>query len=318
MKAAVVEAFDTPPHYEDVPEPIVSDEDELIVEVLASGLHPRVRSQASGSHYTSDGVLPLIPGIDGVGRDGNGALRYFLLLDTPHGAMAQRTTIDQRRSIVLPADADPVALAAAMNPAMSSWVALRRRTTLPADARVLILGATGSAGRVAVQVARLFGAAEVIAAGRDAERLAALATGGADATVSLAGDEQDVARALAPAAADVDVVIDYLWGEPATRAMAAIATARTEPARPLTWVEIGAIAGPTAAIPSAALRSTRLQIVGSGQGSVPARDFAAELPELARQITSGAITAPARAVPLADVEQTWSDTRADERIVFTP
>jgi NADPH:quinone reductase-like Zn-dependent oxidoreductase len=318
MKAAVVTTFDQPPHFADAPEPVASDEHQRVIDVLASGLHPRVRSQAAGSHYTSDGVLPLIPGIDGVGRDPDGSLRYFLLLDTPHGAMAQRTVIDERRSIALPEGADPVAIAAAMNPAMSSWVALRRRTQLPPDARVLVLGATGSAGRLAVRVARLLGASEVIAAGRDTTRLAALASDGADATVSLAGADEEVAREIAQAASEVDVVIDYLWGEPSARAMGALITARRDRARPLTWIEIGAIAGPTAAIPSAALRAARLQIVGSGQGSVPTAELAAELPELARQIAGGAIVAPARAVPLAEVEQAWDETGTEDRIVITP
>jgi NADPH:quinone reductase-like Zn-dependent oxidoreductase len=305
MKAAVVHRFDHPPRYADAPDPVAAGPDEQPIAVLAAALHPRVRSQASGSHYTSDGVLPLVPGIDGVGRDSDGTLRYFVALDTPHGTIAQRTLIDPRRS------------AAAMNPAMSSWVALRRRTTLPAGARVLVLGATGSAGRLAVGVARLLGASEVIAAGRDAERLAAVAAQ-ADATVSLAGDRAAAASELASVAAEVDVVLDYIWGEPTARAMAAIVTARRDHARPLTWIEIGSVAGPSAAIPSAALRATRLQIVGSGQGSVPTREIVAELPELARQITSGALEADARAVPLADVERAWTDAGSAPRIVFTP
>jgi hypothetical protein len=100
--------------------------------------------------------------------------------------------------------------------------------------------------------------------------------------------------------------------------MGALITARRDRARPLTWIEIGAIAGPTAAIPSAALRAARLQIVGSGQGSVPTAELAAELPELARQIAGGAIVAPARAVPLAEVEQAWDETGTEDRIVITP
>ena len=96
-----------------------------------------------------------------------------------------------------------------MNPAMSSWVALRRRIAFQPGAAVLVLGATGNAGRLAVQIARHLGAGHVVAAGRDAERLAALAGLGADVTVSLDDD------ALGGAAADVDVVIDYLWGAPA-------------------------------------------------------------------------------------------------------
>ncbi|MDR9372522.1 zinc-binding alcohol dehydrogenase family protein, partial [Conexibacter sp. JD483] len=182
MHAAVVSSFDSPPRCADVPEPVAQGDDQLVVEVLAAGLHPRVRSQANGSHYTSTDALPLVPGIDGVGRDPEGRLRYFVMFDTPLGSFAERTAIDRRRSVVLPDDADPVTLAAAMNPAMSAWIALRRRIGFAAGQSVLVLGATGNAGRLAIEVARLLGAGRVVAAGRDAAKLAALP---ADAIVRL-------------------------------------------------------------------------------------------------------------------------------------
>ena len=121
---------------------------------------------------------------------------------------------------------------------------------------------------MAVQIAKLLGANHVIAAGRDAGGLAALPALGATATVLLDGDADDIADRLGQAAADVDVVIDYLWGEPAAAAMTAVVTNRADRQKPLTWIQIGSVAGPTAPIPSAALRAARLQIVGSGQGSV--------------------------------------------------
>jgi len=318
MRAAVVTSFGTPPTCQDFPAPTPRAADEVIVDVIASGLHPRVRSQADGSHYTSTGDLPLVPGIDGVGRAPDGSLRYFVLPDTTMGAMAEQTVVDLRRSVVLPDGSDPVLIAAAMNPAMSSWVALRQRVQFQAGQNVLVLGATGSAGQLAVQVAKLFGAGQIIAAGRDAGKLAALPALGATATVLLDADPATSARRLGPAAAEVDVVIDYLWGEPTAAAMTAVVTGRADRGRPLTWIEIGSIAGPVAAIPSAALRAARLQIVGSGQGSVPTRDILAELPGLAAEITSGSFRIDARPVPLADVEAAWKDTGSDQRIVITP
>jgi NADPH:quinone reductase-like Zn-dependent oxidoreductase len=158
---------------------------------------------------------------------------------------------------------------------------------------------------MAVQVARRLGAGAIIAAGRNAERLADLP---ADAAVSL----ED-----AKIAADVDVVIDYLWGEPAVAAMTAIVTSRADRGKPLTWIQIGAVAGATAAIPSAALRASRLDIVGSGQGSVSPREYLAELPALAEEITAGTFDVDASAVPLADVEQAWT-TPARYRVVLVP
>jgi NADPH:quinone reductase-like Zn-dependent oxidoreductase len=309
LHAAVVTSFDAPPRYLEHPDPVAGGHDEVVVEVRG-GLHPRVRSQASGSHYTSTEQLPLVPGIDGVVRDPKGRLRYTVLDDTTLGTMAERTVIDLDRSVVLPDGIDPIQIAAAMNPAMSSWVALRRRIDFRRRQRVLILGATGNAGRMAIQVAKRFGAAQVIAAGHDAARLAELPALGADETCTF----DELARA-----ADIDVVIDYVWGEPTARAMLDLLTARPDRSKPLTWIEIGSVAGPEAAIPSAALRSARLQIVGSGIGSVPGRDFVKELPKLAAAVTDGAFDVRARAMPLADVEQAWANTAGPpDRIVLVP
>jgi NADPH:quinone reductase-like Zn-dependent oxidoreductase len=305
MHAAVVTSFTAPPQYREHPEPVARGRDEAVVDVLAAGLHPRVRSQADGSHYTSTGELPLVPGIDGVVRDRKGRVRYAVLDDTSLGTMAERTVIELDRSVVLPDGVDPVVIAAAMNPLMSSWVALRRRIDFQRRQRVLVLGATGNAGLMALQVAKRFGAKQVIGAGRDAARLAELP---ADKTCTFA----DVA-----VAADVDVVIDYVWGEPAARALVDLLTARKDRGAPLTWIQIGSVAGPDAAIPSAALRSARIQIVGSGIGSVPGRDWVTELPELVKAIAGGAFEINARAVPLADVERAWT-AGTGERLVLVP
>jgi NADPH:quinone reductase-like Zn-dependent oxidoreductase len=319
MKAAVVSSFDTAPRYEEFAAPTAAGDDDMVIDVIAAGLHPRVRSQADGSHYTSTDELPLVPGIDGVGRGADGLLRYFLLPDTRVGTMAEQTVIDTRRSIVLPSDSDPIAVAAVMNPAMSSWVALRQRVQFQAGQNVLVLGATGNAGRMAVQIAKLFGAGQIIAAGRGADRLARLPALGATGTVLLDEEADTVAQRLGQAATDVDLVIDYLWGPPTAAAMVAVVTDRADRGKPLTWIEIGSVAGPTATIPSAVLRAARLAIVGSGQGSVSTREILAELPALAQEITNGSFDIDARPTPLAEVEQAWADaTRTTKRIVLTP
>jgi NADPH:quinone reductase-like Zn-dependent oxidoreductase len=317
MKAAVVSSFQSAPRFAEFPEPVITDEDQVIVDVVAAGLHPRVRSQANGSHYTSTEELPLVPGTDGVGRDDEGRLRYFVMPDTTLGSMAERTAIDRRRSVVLADGSDPVAVAAAMNPAMSSWVALRQRIRFDEGSSVLILGATGNAGQMAVQVARLLGAGEIVAAARNADLLARLPRLGATSTVLLDGD--DGADRLRAAAARVDIVIDYLWGEPTEEAMVAVVQGRADEHQPLTWIQIGSVAGATARIPSAALRSTRLSIVGSGQGSVSPSEIVAELPALAEEIAKGTFEIDAVAVPLSDVEDAWSRSEtAQPRIVLTP
>jgi NADPH:quinone reductase-like Zn-dependent oxidoreductase len=317
MYAAVVRSFDAPPRYEAIDSPEPSGEHEIAVDVLAAGLHPRVRSGASGSHYTSTGVLPLIPGIDGVGRSEDGELLYFVAFDGAFGTIAERTVIDRRRAAVLADDADVPAIAAAMNPAMSSWMALRKRIPFEAGQKVLVLGATGSAGRMAVQIAKFLGAGWVAAAGRNAERLSKLASLGADEVVSLTGEPDQVARALGAAGADVDVVIDYLWGSATEMAIPALVKARAEPSKPLWWIQIGSMAGATIALPSAALRAASLQLLGSGQGSLTAAGIVAELPELADQLTAGTFAVDPVPTPLSDVESAWgAATAPGQRIVF--
>jgi NADPH:quinone reductase-like Zn-dependent oxidoreductase len=317
MNAAVVTSFDEPPHYQQVDAPRPSGE-EILAEVLAVGLHPRVRSGASGSHYTSTGKLPMIPGIDGVGRRPDGKLIYFAAEDDC-GTMAEQARVDPRRSIELADDVDARKIAAAMNPAMSSWVALRRRVSLSPGQSVLVLGATGNAGAMAIQVATLLGANRVVGAGRDLERLRALTTLGADRVVQLGDDAAASAEALASAAAEVDIVLDYLWGEPARSAMLALLGARRDRSRALDWIQIGAIAGPNLELPSVALRSCNLRLQGSGQGSVSPAGYLAELPSLVAAISDGAIEANITAVALEDVEEAWSQAEAPgRRTVLVP
>ena len=166
MNAAVVTSFAEPPHYQQFEVPRPGGADEALVDVLAVGLHPRVRSGAAGAHYTSTGTLPM-PGIDAVGRRPDGKRIYFVAADDVIGTMADKAVASPRRSIELPDDADAAKVAAAMNPAMSSWVALRRRVPIQPGQSVLVLGATGNAGAMAVQVARRLGAGRVVGAGRD-------------------------------------------------------------------------------------------------------------------------------------------------------
>jgi NADPH:quinone reductase-like Zn-dependent oxidoreductase len=319
MHAAVVRQFDHPPRYEDFAAPVPATEHEEVIDVLASGLHPRVRSQANGSHYTSTDQLPVIPGIDGVGRRSDGSLIYFVLPDTTNGAMAEQTVIDARRSIPLPSDVDPILLAAAMNPGMSSWVALHLRVPLISGQSILILGATGSAGQLAIQIAKHLGAGPVFAAGRGAERLAALARLGADDTIDLAAAPEFVERDLAAKAADVDVVLDYLWGKPAESAIMPLLTKRKDRSKLMSWVQIGAIAGANISLPSAALRQANIHFLGSGQGSVSTAKILATLPGLAAEIDGGSFSIDAVAKPLLDVESIWNAPGgATERIVLTP
>src|SRR5580704_4096840 len=305
MKAAVVASFAEPPHFQDFATPEPRCEHEVLADVLAVGLHPRVRSGASGSHYTSTDQLPLIPGIDGVARLPDGRCAYFVASDTGFGTMAEKAIVDVRRVVILPDDADAVKVAAAMNPAMSSWVALRRRVPLEAGQDVLILGVTGNAGQMAVQIAKRLGARRVIGAGRDEGRLSEALSLGADEVVVLSDSPKLSAAAIADTACEVDVVLDYLWGGPAQETIPALLKKRSDRSRSLDWVQIGSVAGPTIELPSVALRSANFRLQGAGQGAVSLRAYLAELPSLVDEITTGRLKVSTVTVGLRDIEAAW-------------
>ncbi len=319
MKAAVVLSFESPPVYESFAVPVPSNGHEELVDVLAAGFHPRVRSQADGSHYTSTGRLPFVPGMDGVGRREDSSLVFFALDDALVGSMAEKTVIDTRRSVRLPDGTDPARIAAGMNPGMSSWIALTRRIEWESGQSVLVLGATGNAGRMAVQISKHLGAASVIAAGRNLERLKLLPSLGADVVVQLAGDSEVAFEELGKAAGEVDVVLDYVWGRPALESMIGIIKARSDRSRRLSWIQIGVQAGATIELPSAVLRQANLHLLGSGQGSVGMTGMIEELAALAAHISDGTIDVNSRTVRLSQVTETWEETpEADRRIVFMP
>jgi NADPH:quinone reductase-like Zn-dependent oxidoreductase len=261
----------------------------------------------------------MIPGIDAVGRRPDGTRIYFVADDHVLGTMADKALVDRRRAIELPDHVDAATVAATMNPAMSAWVALRRRVPIEPGKSVLVLGATGNAGTMAVHIARLLGAERVVGAGRDLARLNALRGAGAHDVVQLTDDPEATSHALAAAAADVDIVIDCLWGQPAQRAIMALLTARADRSRALNWIQIGAIAGPTIELSSVALRSANLRIQGNGQGAVSPQAYLAELPALVDEIDAGTIALTPRTKPLADVEEIWTAADAPgERTVLVP
>lgn len=314
INAAVVEILGEAPQYRSVQHPPADPSGE-VVEVLAVGLHPVTRSIASGAHYARTAEVPFIPGIDAVVRRADGSLAY---VGGPGSAtLAEKIVIDPRQAIPLPADADPAVVAATMNPAMSSWIALRARVPFERGQDVLVLGATGNAGSAAVKVAGLLGARRVIAAGRNRERLARSLEDGADRIVVLGADADADARAIADAAADVDIVLDYLWGATAEAAMSAIARSRLDPTRVLDWVHIGGMVGSSITLDGAVLRSHALRISGSGFGSFDMGR--ADLPGLAAAIGSGAIAVVPRIAPLSDIAEAWAYPDAPgERTVIVP
>jgi NADPH:quinone reductase-like Zn-dependent oxidoreductase len=321
MKAAVVHKPGESPRFDDFSEPVVTEGREL-VELIASGIHPLVRSLAEGRHYGSSGAYPLIPGVDAVARTADGVLIYTGYVEAPYGTLAERMAVPGGMRLPLPDGADPVAIAGGLNPGLSSWMPLQARVAEAGSlSTVVILGATGTAGVLAVQNARLLGAARVIGAGRNPAGLDRAAEAGAE-TVPLTGAQDKDAAALA-AALDGDVpgtVLDYVWGSPAQAMFAALTRPGLhEETSDISYVEIGALAGPEASVPAALLRSRRLRISGSGAGSGSVRAIVAQLPVYLQMIADGRVTVPVRPFPLSQITRAWIASReSGSRAVIVP
>lgn len=320
MNAAIVESFAKPSRYGSFADP-VAEPGELLVEVEAAGLHPIVKSLANGTHYGRTGKLPFVPGVDGAGRLADGTRVYFGVSRPPFGTFAERAVTNSALSVRLPEGLDSVTAAGIANPGMSSWVALQFRAQFRAGESVLILGATGAAGQLAVQIAKRLGARRVVAAGRNPETLASLKDLGADALITLEQPREALVASFRGEIAEhgVDVVLDYLWGAPAEAVLAAIAQKGLSHAAPrIRFIQIGQSAGANITLAGATLRSSGVELLGSGFGSASMKQIFAALAEFFDQAAKMPFATKVEAVPLRDVETLWNAPERGARLVFQP
>jgi NADPH:quinone reductase-like Zn-dependent oxidoreductase len=257
----------------------------------------------------------MIPGIDGVGTRPDGTRVYFGSARKPWGTMAERCAAPASMCLPLPDGISDVVAAAIANPGMSAWLSTKERAGLKSGETVLILGATGVAGQLAIQAARHLGAKRVIAAGRNVD---ALAKESVDAIVALGQPDDAVREAfVAEAEKGIDVVIDYLWGRPTELLLDALArTFKPSSTKSTRLVEVGQSAGPTITLPGSVLRSVDLKLLGSGFGSVPLDTIFTAIPVLFQMAAAGKFRVNVEPVPLADVETAWNRVEKGRRIVF--
>jgi NADPH:quinone reductase-like Zn-dependent oxidoreductase len=316
MKAAIIQGAGQTPVYGDFAEPLPAA-GESRIKVTAAAISHVVKSRASGRHYSSSGRFPFVVGIDGVGRLDDGRRVYFVLPRAPYGSMAERTVVPTAQCLPLPDGLDDVTAAAIANPGMSSWAALIERAKLKAGETVLVNGATGIAGRLAVQIAKHLGARKVIVTSRNANALRSVLAFGADVTISLVESEAAWEDAFEKQFAQgVNVVLDYLWGKSAEHLLIAAAKAGPE-AVPIRFVQIGAISGPNITLPSAVLRSSAIELMGSGINSIPRERFVKAVGGVLQATLPGGFKIAAESVPLAEVEQAWSKDNSTLRTVLT-
>lgn len=316
MRAAIVSRAGQSPVYGDFAAPVAQSGEHRIA-VTAAAISHVVKSRASGAHYSASGRFPLVAGIDGVGRLENGTRVYFVLPREPYGSMAELTVVPAGQCVPLPDRLDDVTAAAIAIPGMSSWAAYKERAKLKAGETVLVNGATGTAGRLAVQIAKRLGAKKVIATGRNADALRPLVALGADVTIQLLENEAALEDGFKEQfAGGVDVVVDYLWGQSAERLLIAAAKAGAE-AVPVRFVQVGAVSGPNITLPSAVLRSSAIELMGSGVNSIPRERIVEAIAGVLQAAALGGLQIATKPVPLADVEQAWPKDDSAKRTVFT-
>lgn len=323
MKAAVVTAAGKTPVYGDFDMPKLTAGEEVIA-VRASALSQFSKSRSSGSHYSSDKAFPTVAGSDGVGVTQDGRRVYFALPEAPFGALAEFCLVPPDQTVEIPDTLDDITAAAIANPGMSAWAALVERARLLAGETVLVNGATGTAGRLAVQLAKHLGAGKIIATGRNAEELEEVKKLGADVVIpfTLGALHPSGAREYENAlkqvfASGIDVVIDYLWGESAKTIIVAIAKA-VEDGVPVRFVHVGgASREENIELPGAALRSSAIMLMGSGVKSIRLSGLMLAIKSIFEAVQPAGLKIATTVVPLSAVEETWEQATGKPRVVFS-
>ncbi len=322
MKAALIYPSEGLLEYTDFPEPTIQNDDEILVTVKAVALKHFDKGKATGKHYSSDAPKEdgHIPGGDGVFLLADGTRVYGIGVS---GTLAEKATIRKDRIIKLPAGISDAAAAALANAVIGAAMGLRFKAGIQPGDIVLINGATGFTGRVAVQIAKHYGAKKVIATGRNQQSLQELLQLGADEIISFNQPDEQLTAQLKTIHANTpfDVIIDYLWGHTAEMILASLMgkgwfTHKTR------FVSVGSMSGDLIQLSAANLRSVDLQLTGSGLGSWPKEHvnklFAEILPEMFQLAADGELKVETVEVKLENIAELWDmDVPGGRRLVVT-
>ena len=319
MKAAVLHELGSEPRYEDFAEPVAQD-GEALVRVRAASLKSVDKQMAAGSHYASPKELPTVCGVDGVGTLEDGSRVFFGGPRKPFGTMAERTIAPRAFCFPIPDAIDDATAAALPNPGISAYLVLTHNARLASGETVLILGATGVTGKLAVQVARLLGASRIVGAGRNREALSKLLKLGADAVIQLDQPEDELKKSFAREAGEkgFNVVIDYVWGKSTEAFLAALTQSEIKSIGAETrLIQVGESAAPVISLPAAVLRSRALTIRGTA-GIPPREALATAMKQVMDWAAAGQITIETETIPLAQVQEAWQRNERSRRIVLIP
>jgi NADPH2:quinone reductase len=307
MRAALIEQLGEPPRLADVPEP----EGEVLVDVEAVPLNPIDVAIGSGRHYGGSPEPPFVPGAEAVGRRRDSGKRVWVY-GRRTGGMAELVAAPEDALVAVPEGADPAVAGACGIAGMAGWLPVVWRAPVREGDRVLVLGATGTVGLVALQAAKLRGASRIVAAGRDAEGLERARRLGADEVVRL--DEDNLVERLRAAFGGdgPSYIVDPLWGEP----LAAAAEAAGLGAR---IVHIGQSAGPEATLKSSVVRGKVLDLYGFSNFAVGPQDLSREYAALVGHAMRGEVEIDVERVPFDDLTDAWerqASGRATRKLVL--
>jgi NADPH:quinone reductase-like Zn-dependent oxidoreductase len=315
MKAAVLHQLGQAPKFEDFPDPVPANADQLVMTVKAASLKNLDKGRASGQHYASYPQLPVVVGFDGTGLLADGTRVYAIGLT---GMMAEKALINKNAFVKIPAGLDDVKAAALANGVFGAALALRFRAGIKPGETILINGATSVTGALAVQIAKHYGAKKVIATGRNAALLENLRRLGADEIISLKQDDKKIVDHIKQLhqANPISIVLDYLWGHPAELILSALKGGSNIHAftSRVRFVTVGGMAGETIQLPSGILRSSDIEILGSGIGSLSKEDMqktnSEVLPEMMQLAAEGKLEIQTETAPLKDIETAWEKSIA--------
>lgn len=323
MKAAVLHALGEAPHYEDFPDP-VPGQDEILVQVKAVALENIDKALAKGTHYANRQMVPALPmivGIDGIAVRDDGQLIGFGGLRPPYGSMAEKAALSKLYQIPIPDGVDAVTAATIPGSALTSLLPLRWGAKIQPGETFLINGATGFAGKLAVQVARLLGVKRVVGTGRNPVALKELRDLGADAVIDLKQSDDNVIEAFSRevGTSGGQVILDFLWGHPTELLVEALVPRDLSFARRrVRLVQIGEMAGSKISLAAETLRTSGLEILGASGGLTP-EAVAEGTQQVWEWIKAGKLRADVEQVPLKDVESAWKRTDVHgKRIVIVP
>lgn len=308
MKAAVLHNYGTNPKYQEFTTPIPQNENETILSVKASSLKQLDKLKASGKHYTSYPELPTTVGIDGAGILDDGTRVYSW---GKTGMFAEKAIVERNKCTVIPDGVDFEIAAALPNALLGSDAALLYRGNIQPGNTVLINGSTGVTGKIAVQMAKNRGADYIIATGRNETILQELQSLGADITISLSQPAEDIISQISTLHKNhkIDIVLDYLWGTPAELVLKAL---KTFPSHKVKFVSVGEMANQTINLPSGILRSSQIELLGSGIGSIAQQDIdnylQNVLPSVYKLHAEGKLVIDIETAYLKDIESIW-DTK---------